>query len=133
MASGEIARLLLRLMVGGLMLLHGINKIQSGPGKIAEMVSNRGLPHALAYGVYIGEVLAPILVLLGFWTRPAALVIAFNIVIAISLAHMGDVLHLNKGGGWAIELQALYLFGAVCIALLGAGRYSISRGDGRLD
>jgi len=45
-------------------------------------------------------------------------------LVAIALAHTDEVFTLGAQGGWAIELQALYLFGAVAIALLGAGRLS---------
>ena len=77
--------------------------------------------------------LAPVLILVGFKSRVAAAVLAFNMVVAVALAHAGDVFTLGKHGQWGIELQGLYLFGAVAIVLLGAGRYSVSRGAGRWD
>jgi putative oxidoreductase len=40
---------------------------------------------------------------------------------------MGDVASLSRTGGWAIELQAFFLFTAVAVALLGPGRYAINR------
>ena len=133
MGSNELAKLLLRITVGGMLLLHGIRKLTSGVGGIADSVAHHGLPHWLTYGVYVGEVVAPLFLLLGLWTRPAAAAIAINMIIAVYLSHTGDLAHLGKGGGWALELQAFYLVGAVCVALLGAGRFSISRGAGRLD
>jgi putative oxidoreductase len=115
------------------MFLHGVSKIHSGVGRIAEGVVAHGLPRAVAYGVYLGEFVAPLLVLLGLWTRPAALVIAFDMMVAVWLVHAGDLAHLGRTGGYALELQALYFIGAICIALLGAGRYSVSRGAGRFE
>jgi putative oxidoreductase len=44
---------------------------------------------------------------------------------------MGQIFSLSPEGGWAIELQALFLVVAVAIALLGAGRYSVGGGAGR--
>src|SRR5690606_7470531 len=80
--SDDLGKLLLRLTLGLLMLLHGIAKIIGGPAHILGLVSKIGLPPALGYFVFVGEVLAPLLVIIGLWTRPAALVIAINMVVA---------------------------------------------------
>jgi len=121
----DVAKLLLRLVVGVLILLHGISKIEGGIGPIVDAVVNAGLPRAFGYLVYIGEVLAPILVIVGLWTRPAAIVIAINLVVAVLLVHVPQFFTLADTGGWALELQGLYLIVAISVALLGAGRYSL--------
>ena len=113
------------------MLLHGIGKVRHGIGGISGEVTAHGLPSVVAYLVYLGEVVAPILVVIGWATRPAAVVIAINMLVAVWLAHMGTVWTLNKGGGWSLELQGLYFFGAAAIALLGTGRYAVMNGMGR--
>lgn len=130
-ATHDNGKLLLRLTVGILMLLHGLAKVSHGVGPIGDMLVQHGLPAGLAYGAYLGEVVAPALVIIGLWTRPAALVMAFNMIVAIALAHAGDIARLSPQGGWAIELQALYLFGSITIALLGAGRRSAGGLNGR--
>lgn len=124
----DLGRLLLRLSVGGLMLFHGFGKIASGVAPLVTLVGEKGLPRAFGYAVYAGEVIGPLLVVLGVLTRPAAAVIAINMVVAVWLAHTGDLFHLGRGGGYALELQALYFFGALAIALLGAGRFALGRG-----
>ena len=126
----DSGKLLLRLTIGGLMLFHGVSKLQHGLGGMASLLIAKGLPGAISWGVYLGEVVAPLLVVLGLVTRPAALVVAFNMAVAVGLVHTGDLFHLGKGGGYALELQALYFFGAIAIALLGGGRYTVSRGAG---
>jgi putative oxidoreductase len=108
----------LRLSVAGLMLMHGIAKLLRGVGGIEQMLVAKGLPGWFAYGAYVGEVLAPLLVIAGFWVQPAALLMAVNMLFAIYLAHAHEIVALGRGGGWAIELQALFLFGSVSIALL---------------
>lgn len=123
--ADALGKLLLRLTIGGLMLFHGVAKITGGVGGIAAMLEARGLPSAIAYGVYVGEVVAPLLLIVGLFTRLSAAVFAFNMVVAVALAHANDVLKLGEHGGWAIELQALYLLGAVAIALLGPGAWSV--------
>jgi putative oxidoreductase len=126
-----LGKLVLRLTLGLLLLLHGIAKLRSGVDGIAGMVGQAGLPPAVGYLVYVGEVIAPILILLGVFTRAAALVVMVNMVVAVSLAHMSQLATLSKTGGWALELQGFYFFGAMALALLGAGRYSVSGAGGR--
>ena len=117
-------KLLLRVVLGVLVLLHGIAKVMGGPAFIMELVGKAGLPAEVGYLVYVGEVLAPLLVIIGLWTRPAALIIAVNMVVAIGLVHMPELLTLSQTGGWALELQGMFLFTALAVALLGAGRLS---------
>jgi putative oxidoreductase len=123
--GGDAGRLVLRLTLGILILLHGIAKLSGPIDPIAGMVTKIGLPGALAYGVYIGEILAPILLIVGVWTRAAAIVVVINMIFAVLLAHADEVFKLGAQGGYALELQALFLFMAVAVALLGAGRFSV--------
>ena len=59
--------------------------------------------------------------------------IVFNMGLAIYLAHASQILSLTKTGGWALELQGLFLIGALVVALLGAGRFSLGGANGRLN
>jgi putative oxidoreductase len=104
------------------MLPHGIAKTRNGVAGIESMLDTNGLPTLLAYGVYVGEVVVPILLIIGLLTRFSALIFAVNMAVAIGLAHAGDLLSLNEHGGWAVELPMLYLLGAVAILFLGPGR-----------
>ena len=113
---------ILRWTVAGLMLLHGVSKLLNGVAPIEGMLAGFGLPTYLAYGVLIGEVLAPLLVLANILVVPAALVMAFNMVVAVALVHSSEFFTLSKNGGWALELQAMYFFGSVAIALLAPPR-----------
>lgn len=124
--ANDIGRLILRLVLGITVFLHGISKITGGVGGIAKALSGAGLPTFLAYGVYIGEVIAPILVLIGAYSRVGAWLIVINMLFAIGLVHMGQITSLNAQGGWAIELQAMFLFTAMALALLGPGRFAVN-------
>ncbi|PVX52223.1 putative oxidoreductase [Balneicella halophila] len=125
----NLGLLILRLAVGCLMLLHGIAKLKHGIPGIEGMVESHGLPTFLAYGVYVGEVVAPLLIIVGYKTRLAALVLFFNCIVATSLAHGGQIFSLNETGGWALELLGLYGFGALALFFTGAGSYAVaSRG-----
>lgn len=127
-------KLLLRLTIGVLLLLHGVAKVKNGVGWMAGPLGAAGLPAFIAYGVYVGEVVAPLLLIAGKWTRLAGLVVAFNMIAAILLVRRNDIVALSEqGGGWAIELEMLFLLGGIAIFLLGSGKYAISRGAGRWD
>lgn len=122
----DFGRLLLRLMVGGLMLFHGLHKLIGGIDGIAGMLAAKGLPGFIAYGVLIGEVLCPILLILGVLTRPAALVLAFTMIVAWLLVGVGKTGSLDATGAWAIESMVYYFIAALVIAFIGAGRYSVA-------
>jgi putative oxidoreductase len=102
-----------------------------GIGFITGMLEKAGLPGVFGYLVYIGEVIAPLMILFGIFTRAAALVVAVNMIVALLLVHTSQFFTLNAQGGWALELQGMYLGGALAVALLGAGRYSIGGIAGR--
>ncbi|MEP2771413.1 MAG: DoxX family protein [Fulvivirga sp.] len=119
----------LRVSLGVLMLLHGIAKIQKGVGGIAGMMEQSGLPSFFANGVYVGEVIAPILLIVGFRTRIASIFFAGTMVVAVVIAHGSDIVKLTQSGGWAIELQALYFFGTVTLFFTGGGKYALSNNN----
>lgn len=129
----DIGKLVLRLSIGILLLMHGLHKLMHGIGGISAMVQANGLPLWVAYGVFIGEIIAPVLMIVGLMTRISAFVVVVNMLVAIYLAHSHQLFHLTKTGGWLLELQGLYLFGALAIALLGAGRFSVAGAQGRLN
>ncbi|MBX9402173.1 DoxX family protein [Lysobacter sp. BMK333-48F3] len=124
--SRDLALLLLRLSLGALILLHGIAKLRGGLDGIVGMLQAHGLPGFFGYGVLVGEVLAPLLLILGWHARLGAALIAANMLVAIGLVHLGQLAQLNEQGGWAIELQAMFVAAAVAIALAGPGRYSLN-------
>ncbi len=130
-ALDDLGKLVLRLTVGILLLLHGIYKLSNGIGGIEGMLVAKGLPAFFAWGAYVGEVIAPILVILGIYARLGGLLVVANMLVAILLAHMGQLGMINNMGGWQLELQGLFLFGGLAIALMGAGRFSLGGTGGR--
>jgi len=127
MNNPDIGKLILRVSLSLMMLLHGIAKLQHGVDWISGSLQGMGLPGFFAYGVYIGEIVAPLMVLAGYYTRIGALLMVGNMVVAIVLAHSGEIFALGKHGGWAIELQAFYLFTALSLVFFGGGKYAVNR------
>ncbi|MEO7337717.1 MAG: DoxX family protein, partial [Caldimonas sp.] len=127
----DTGKLILRVTLGILILFHGVSKIVGGIGFVSGALTKMGMPAGIGYLVYVGEVVAPLMLIIGVWTRPAALVIAINMVVAVLLAHTSQLFTMSKSGGYALELQAMYLFTAIAIAFLGAGRYSVAGINGR--
>lgn len=123
--NADLGKLILRLTLGGLMLFHGIAKLLHGVGFIEGELTSHGLPAFLAYGVFIGELVAPLMIILGYQTRIGAMLIAFNMIVAIILVHTHELLSLGGNGGLALELQFFFLFNAVALVFLGPGRYKL--------
>ncbi len=122
----EIAKLILRLSVGAMMLFHGLDKIINGIAGIKHLTVSAGLPEFLAYGVYIGEVVVPILILLGAYARIASLVLALNMCFAIFLAYGSSLFKLGEHGAPSFELPFLYLVMSLMIFVFGGGRYALN-------
>jgi putative oxidoreductase len=133
MHNQDIAKLLLRLTCGGILLFHGVHKVFVEVDHVKAIVENAGMPEFIAYGNIIGEFVAPIFILAGFKTRIAAVVVAFNMLLSILIAHPDIMFSVNNYGGWMIETNVLYMMTAVVLFFSGAGKYSLSRGVGKWD
>jgi putative oxidoreductase len=124
-ASTDIGKLLLRIAIGGLMIFHGINKL-GGIDFICGKFSSLGLPSFLGYFVYVGEIIAPLMLLIGFRSRVAGLLVSTTMFVAVMLAHSDDIFKLGNHGESAIELQLLYCLGGLAIYFLGGGSLAVS-------
>jgi len=121
----DIAKLLLRVSLGVLILFHGIHKVIYGISGVKSMLVSAGVSEFVAYGVYVGELIAPIFIILGLYARVAATVLAVNMFSAIYLAY-GFSFALTKFGGLSWETSLLYLIMSVLVILLGSGRYAVN-------
>ena len=131
-AMEDTGKLILRITLAGLILFHGISKIVHGVAFMGAALQQFHLPGFVAYGVYVGEIVAPVFIILGLWTRAASLVVVFNMVMAIVLEAHGNAFVIWETGAWGLEAEAFYLLTALVIFFIGAGKYSVSRGKGRL-
>lgn len=126
--SDALGKLVLRLTLGLLILLHGISKAMN-PARTLDSMSGllaaAGLPTYLAYGVFVGEVLAPVLIILGIYSRIGGLLVVINMIFALLLAHTTQLFSLAKTGGWALELQGFYLLTGLALFFLGSGKMAV--------
>ena len=92
------------------------------------MLTAKGLPEIMAYGAYVGEVVAPILIIIGFFTRPAAAIVAFTMVIAIYVSRGSDILAFDERGSLKIELALMYLLCSLTLVFSGSGKFGVRKG-----
>ena len=126
--SEQLGKLVLRLGLGGLILFHGVHKLLTGLDPVKTLLTSHHLPEALAYGVYLGEIVAPVLIIVGLFTRIGGVLIALEVLVLVVLGGIPQVVAISPDGGYALEVAALYFTAALSVALLGAGRISLGRG-----
>jgi putative oxidoreductase len=128
MTNESAGKLILRVVLGLLILLHGIAKLKSGTSFIGGTLESSGLPSILQYGVYVGEVAAPLLVIAGWYSRIGAWLVAVNMLFALGLVHAAELFVVNpQSGGMALETQYMFMFTAIAVALVGPGRYAVNQ------
>ena len=124
----DTGKLILRIVLGVLILLHGISKLRNGIDWLDGALVNAGLPVFLKYGVYVGEVLAPLAVIAGWYSRIGAWLIAVNMLFAFGLAHGARALRdRTSRAPWRSKLQYMFFFSAIALALIGPGRYAVNQ------
>lgn len=124
----DIGKLILRVTTAGLILFHGVDKIIHGIAFMGPGLARFHLPAFVTYGVYIGEVVAPLFMIAGAWTRLAALVVMFNMAMAVLLEAHRNALVILDTGAWGLEAEAFYFLTALVVVLIGSGKYSLVQG-----
>lgn len=117
---GDVGLLLLRVCASAFMMTHGYPKLMKllAGGEIQFMdFLGLGTQVSLALAV-VGEFVAPAFILMGLFTRWAAIPAAFTMAVAAFLAHAGDPFGDR-------EMALLYLTLFTTIGLVGPGRFSI--------
>ena len=121
----EVGLLILRVGLGALFILHGWPKITGGPAgwtDLGNAMANLGVtfaPVVWGFMAALTEFGGGICLILGLATRPAALLLAFNMLVAATYhLHAGDGI---MGASHAIEDGVAFL----ALVVLGPGKYSI--------
>ena len=132
MRNEDLGKLLVRLSCG-MLFFHGLHTAMNGLDFIKDKVREAGLPEFVSYGNIVGELIAPVFLVIGFKSRIAGLIIAFNMLMSILLAHRDIAFQRGDFGGWMIELNVFYLATGLAVFFMGSGKYSLSRGRGLWD
>jgi len=124
-----LALLVMRLALGVVMLAHGYQNTFRHLHEHVHMVASLGMPAWLGYVSSFTEFFGGLLVLAGFFTRPAAFAICINLIVAIWKVHWHNGLTGDHGYEFPLALAAL----AFALIFLGGGPISIDhvlRGGG---
>ena len=128
MMNESTGKLILRITLGFLFLLHGVNKLINGIDWLDGALAGAGLPVFFKYGVYVGEVLAPLAVIAGWYSRIGAWLISVNMLFAFGLVLGPDLFRIDaQSGGMVLEKDYMYFFSAIALALIGPGRYAFNQ------
>ena len=119
----DLGILFLRMATGGLMVFHGIGKLMQGHDFVKAALAEKGLPSFLWIGAPVGEILAPILLILGVFSRLSGLMIAAVMVFALYVGHGMQAFTVTETGGLDGELAFLYMFSGIAIYFMGGGKY----------
>nr|WP_314477789.1 DoxX family protein [uncultured Campylobacter sp.] len=128
MKNFNLGILFARLGLGICLFMHGLAKILHGIGGVKSILTKAGLPEIIAYGSYAGEIFAPLMIILGIFSRIAALlVIGTSLTIMYAYHGLGNLLELTNAGGFKAEILYLYIALSLCIIFSGSGKYAIRK------
>jgi len=122
----DFGKLLLRLVIGSLFLLHGIHKMLHGFDGVKGALVKNGFSEFWWIGCFVGEIIAPICIILGLFTRISSLLVVVVMIFSLYLIFGASTFELNpKTGALITEANFLYMFSALALYFLGGGRYCL--------
>lgn len=121
----DLGLLFLRLALGICLLMHGAAKVRHGVGAVKSMITPLGIPAFAAYGAYLGEVVAPVMLILGILTPLAAFVILGNTLTILFVAYRSSLFKRDAFGGFVAEIPYLYVGMALAFMVMGGGSYAL--------
>jgi putative oxidoreductase len=130
----DLAWVIVRVTAGGMLLVHGLNKVLYGSiaGFASGSLARRGIEPSvpLAYVVFFLETVGAVCIMLGLFTRAFAAAIGIQFLVIAFHAHWPQGFGWNRpGGGWEYPLFWGLMW--VAIGLRGGGPYSLDRVLGR--
>ncbi|MDL0088581.1 DoxX family protein [Campylobacter gastrosuis] len=121
----DLGLLFIRLGLGVMLIMHGIAKIFNGVGFVKGLLVKQGLSEFIAYFAYLGEVVAPILLILGAFVRVASVFVLGTCGAILFLFYAPNLFDLTQHGGFKAEIVYLYLAMALCLVFSGSGKYAL--------
>ena len=125
----EFAPLIVRIVAGIIMAAHGFQKLQAGPGNFGGFLAQLGvpLPTLMGYVVTLVELLGGILLIVGLFSRLAALLLTIDLVAAIVLVKVNVGLIAPPQQVAGAELDLSLIAGFLVILFAGPGSVSLDR------
>lgn len=122
--SPDFGLFLLRVSVGlSMVLLHGRGKLMNFSTMVEKFPALFGLPSNVNLGLAVfAEVVCSVLLIVGLFTRLAALMLAFTMGTAFYMVHKMALTGEHSG-----ELAMVYLFAYATLLFTGAGKFSADR------
>ncbi len=125
--DSDVGLLIVRIALGGIIFFHGFHKLVHGTSDQFQILASNGIPGQFIYFVYVSEVLAPVLIVLGIFTRISSLtIIATMIVVFYTLPFP---IGLDVHGAMNIESQLYFLLLPIALFFTGPGRYSVKKNN----
>jgi putative oxidoreductase len=124
---GDLGLLIARIALGVIFFAHGYQKVvQFGMAGVTESFRGMGVPVAEIAGPVVAyvELIGGALLILGAFTSIVSLILAVDMLVAALLVHLPMGVFIDNGG-W--ELVGSLGAGALLLAAVGAGRYSVDR------
>src|ERR687894_579264 len=127
-----LAPLVVRVIVGVIMAAHGWQKLAGGPANFGGFLAQLGvpLPTLMGYVVTLVELVGGILLIVGLFSRLAALLLTIDLVVAILLVKVNIGLIAPPQQGAGAELDLALIAGFLAILLAGPGSLSLDRALG---
>ncbi|QIN83851.1 DoxX family membrane protein [Rubrobacter tropicus] len=125
-----LAPLVVRIIVGTIMAVHGFQKLVGGPANFGAFLQQLGVPAPtlMAYVVTFVELVGGILLILGLFSRLAALLLTINLTVAILLVKLDvGLIAPADQPGVGYELDLALIAGFLVILFAGPGPISIDR------
>ncbi|MDX2374466.1 DoxX family protein [Psychrobacter sp. PP-21] len=130
-SKAGVAALILRVPVGLILMAHGAQKLfgwfdGNGLAGTAQWLSSMGMEPGLLMAILAGgaEFFGGLALVLGLLTRPAALVAAFTMLVAIFSVHISNGLFSANGG---YEYALTLMVALLSLVVQGGGSFSIDK------
>lgn len=123
--NSDVGLLIVRIALGGIIFFHGFHKLMHGTDDQFQILASNGIPGQFIYFVYISEVLAPVLIVLGILTRISSLTIIVTMIVVFYV--LPFPIGLDEHGAMNIESQLYFLLLSVALFFTGPGRYCLKQ------
>jgi putative oxidoreductase len=125
--NSDVGLLIVRIALGGIIFFHGFHKITHGVADQFQLLASNGIPGIFIYFVYVSEVLAPVLIVLGILTRLSNLTIIVTMIVVFYA--LPFPIGMDEHGAMNIESQLYFLLLSVALFFTGPGRYVLKKNN----